>query len=134
MLFKKKNTLVSFFLCIFVLLWLSFAVLMNLSQYWYLDPFSEKHSLYLDKYVIICLSITEDIGSEILVSPKFPVEPHFPGASFLPGISVGTHTYCTLLTFSWTGFKEEEVCDFHSCGILRIHSVYHVSFSFYYAH
>lgn len=130
MVFKKKNTLLSFFPCIFMLVWLSFAVLMSLSQYWNLDPFSEKHHLYPDKYVMICLSI---IANEILVSPKFPVKSHFPWASFLSEISVGTHTYCTLLTFSWIGFKEEEVWDFHFCGILCIHSVYHVSFSYFYA-
>lgn len=112
---------------------LSFTVLMNLSQYWNLDPFSEKYPLHPDKCVMICLSITEDIGNEILVSPKFPVESHFLWASFLSETSVGTHTYCTLLTFSWIGFKGEEVCDFHFCGILCIHSVYHVSFHYFYA-
>lgn len=140
--YLKRKILWFHFSCAYLCLCdlLSFAALMSLSQYWNLDPFSENHPLYLDKYVMICLSISEDlsIGNEILVSPKFPVESHFPWASFLSEISVGTHTYCTLLTFSWIGFKEEEVWDFHFCGILRllkdwIHSVYHVSFSYFYA-
>lgn len=83
-LFNKKNTLgisVSLLPCIFMLVWLTntlfYTVLMNFNQYWNLDPFSEEHPPYVDKYVTICLSITEDFGNEILVSPKFSIESHF---------------------------------------------------------